>query len=347
MKITKIIVVLLILLGVSAYATTKLPVYGYTDDVCKNDQLEFDSYADLVDYHEDNKKNWQCKSYRFQNDAEEKCHEYKDIPTIKVVGTPLPDWGTDVDDTDGDAGSVHETDAPFDYLDDNPGKNFNQEDIDKVVDCLLDAAASNASIKNWQGDRTEATWLDETNETWSPTDDDKWYHSKYGEAKYRGGNTPTFTTHVYMHGINMGNAAQKHTLPYRHVLIYWHLHEYVHVLQAEQERNDEDEQFKPSFSDYDIFLRELEAIETVDEWWRALFGDDFDPPYTMPPHLLNYDEDAKRWAELQKKNLDGTISEDEKEELKDLTKYFQELHKTVPKAEPVSNYKSKKLKHCP
>ncbi len=91
----------------------------------------------------------------------------------------------------------------------------------------------------------------------------------------------------------------------------------------------------------------MEAIETVDEWWRALFGDDFDPPYTMPPHLLNYDEDAKRWAELQKKNLDGTISEDEKKELKDLTNYFQELHKTVPKAEPVSNYKSKKLKHCP
>lgn len=247
MKTQKIIVVLLILLTVSAYATNG-PVKGYTADNCTGVYREFDSYTDLVLAHDeedenDDNKVWKCGSYRFENDPEEECHEYEDIPTIKVIGTPLPDWDSDVDQ--GDAGSATTIDVPVDYLDNNPGKNFDQEDVDEIKDCLLDAAASNASIANWTGDRTTATWLDETNETWSPTDDE-WYHAKYGETKYRGGNTPTFTTHVYMHGKNMGNTAKHYDIPYRHMLIYWHLHEYVHVLQAEQERNDEDDQFKPS-----------------------------------------------------------------------------------------------------
>lgn len=97
--------------------------------------------------------------------------------------------------------------------------------------------------------------------------------------------------------------------------------------------------------------RELEAIETVDEWWRALFGDDFDPPYLMPPHLLNYDEDYDRREELLDKKADGTLSRAEKKELKKLNEWFEEVHGTIkqpklPKAEPNNNYTKKKLNHC-
>lgn len=108
MKTPKIIVSLLILLTVSAYATHG-PVKGYTSDNCQNEYREFDSYTDLVLAHGEEDKNnnnevWECGSYMFDNDREEECHIYEDIPTIRVVGTPLPDWDSDVDH--GDAGSA-------------------------------------------------------------------------------------------------------------------------------------------------------------------------------------------------------------------------------------------------
>ena len=348
MKTPKIIVSLLILLTVSAYATHG-PVKGYTSDNCQDEYREFDSYTDLVLAHGKEDKNnnnevWNCGSYMFDNDREEECHIYEDIPTIRVVGTPLPDWDSDVDH--GDAGSASTIDVEADYGNDNPGKDFDQEDVDEIVECLLDAAASNARIADWVGGRTEATWLDETNEYWYATDD-KWDdHNIYGLTEYRGENTENFTTHVYMDGKKMGNAAQRDTLPFKHVLIYWHLHEYVHVLQAEQERNDEDDRYTPSMNWVTRWDRELEAIETVDEWWRALFGDDFDPPYLIPPHLLNYDEVYDRREELLDKKADGTLSRAEKKELKKLNEWFNEVQRQLPKAEPNKTYKKKKLNHC-
>lgn len=94
----------------------------------------------------------------------------------------------------------------------------------------------------------------------------------------------------------------------------------------------------------------MEAIETVDEWWRALFGDDFDPPFLIPKELENFDSDFNRLVELDAKKQEGTLTEEEKQELEDLESWFATQYDPelgiIPEAERNKNYKKKQLNHC-
>ena len=348
MKITKIIVVLLILLGVSTYALDSR-VRGYETDDCTGSYLEAGSFSELKEWHNQTDSfgnTWHFESYIYVEDAD-KCHDFN-MPHVIVKGTRLPDDSWDVDDTNGDAGrggSTNTFDGPVIYKD-NPGKDFDATESQELVECLDTATAD----MEWKGDYTNATWIadaENRKDKWSVTDDDSWEYDKFGFAEYGDNNVKNFEINVAMHGINMGDIAKAEGISFRHMLIYWHLHELVHVMQAEHERNDGDNQYKPSEHYYDKFLRELEAIEGVDEIWRKLFGEDFDPPFLRPEYLFDYDEKRNRVKELLEKQAAGTLSEDEKKELKNLQLELYELHHgELPKAEVNKYYKNKKLEHC-
>lgn len=348
MKAHYLIVGLLIILGISTYALDSR-ARGFETDDCTGSYLEAGSYSELKEWHNQTDSfgnTWHFESYLYVEDAD-KCHDFN-IPNIVVKGTPLPDWDSDYDDDNGDSGrggSTNTIDAPVVYGD-NPGKDFDTEESQELVECLDTATAD----MEWKGSLTDATWIaDKENrkDKWRVTDNDSWEYDKFGFADYGDDNVKNFEIDVAMHGINMGNIAKANGISFRHMLIYWHLHELVHVMQAEHERNDEDNQYKPSMDKYDKFIREFEAIEGVDEIWRKLFGEDFDPPFLMPDYLFDYHKKRNRVGELLEKQAAGTLSEDEEKELENLQLELYELHHgEPPKAELNKYYKNKKLAHC-
>ncbi|MDE0645940.1 MAG: hypothetical protein OXH84_06885 [Gammaproteobacteria bacterium] len=344
MKTPKIIVGLLILLGVSTYATHG-PVKGYTAPDYEGDYMEFESYNDLVDQHKEKdskEKTRECKSYRFDNDPDQERHEYEDVPTIRVVGTPLPDWDVDLDN-DGDTGGLGDIPVKVvDHCGSNPGKNFDQEKLKEAVECLLKMAGDIESITNWVGEQTGATWIanqEIRKETWHTTeDDDKWAgweldSNKYAYTHYQD-DTPNLKPEVWVHNIHMGNGAKLTNLPFRDVLLYWILHEFVHVLQAVHERDDGNYPCRPL--KFTAFNRELEAILTVDKWWRAIF--EFEPPYSIPDFVTEYLEKKERYNELYDKE---TLTEPEEKEMGELLEEMRGIEQTIPHPDPTKYYDRK------
>lgn len=346
MKVHHVIVGLLIILGMSTYAADSR-VRGYKTDDCSGSYLEAGSYSELKEYHNQTDSfgnTWHFESFLYVRNAD-KCLDFN-IPTIVVKGTPLPDDSYDVDDTNGDAGGSGR--APTTIKDRsgyNPGENFDNEDNLDLLDCWIDKAAQESRITNWIGEHTDATWNGnnlETREKWD-IGEHRW---KYGEVKYTKPENATSKSKViikaWIYAINIGNDHNLRKIPFKHLVLYWQMHEFVHVLQAVQERDDEDTQFVPYKSG--SWLRELEAYQTIDDWWNWLFETSapFNAPNVEKPAI--YDTNKKRWDELFEKKLNGEeLIVDKKKGIDEVTEW-EELEKYFDKelgyleAEPNTNY---------
>lgn len=323
---------------------------GYETEKCSGSYLEAGSYSELKEWHNQTDSfgnTWHFESFLYVRD-EDKCHDF-DMATIVVKGTRLPDDSYDVDDTNGDAGRGGSSGGPpIDYLDGNPGENFDEAKNNKLLRCWVKKALKLDQVKNWLGEHTDATWKgkwEERGENWIVTETDDL--EKFGFTAYTKPENATSQSKVWINVLiyakNIGNLAKNKTLPFDHLVMYWQMHEFVHVLQAVHERDDGDDQFVPYKSG--SFIRELEALQTIDDWWLAIFGVNapYNTPTTEKPE--NYDQDKARYNELKQKELDGTtLSKKEKEELAKLEEHFDKL--PVPEAKLNTEYDKKMDPEC-
>ena len=149
------IVVLLIVLGVSAYGEGRVRGYETTD--CTGQFLEAGSLGELDEYHdqEDGFGNtWHFESFLYVN-VDQTCLEY-DMEEVVVVGERLPGSSSG----SGGSGSGSSTGAAS-----GQGAHgvvgpdeFTDEMNKKLKDCLVEDLNAIASVTHWVGEETGSTW---------------------------------------------------------------------------------------------------------------------------------------------------------------------------------------------
>ncbi len=343
MKTHKIIVVLLILLGVSAYANDN-EVEGFTEDDCDGDSHVATSYSELKDMHESNDNEWEFKSYWYTSNKNE-CLEYEeDMEEIVVIGQRLP--GSSSGSGGGGGGNStggvstppsqgsHGVGGPPD-----PAEEFTEEMHEQLKDCWLDKAAESADVRGWVGKQTDATWRDDTTETWTsetPAED----LETMGNLDYT-----IDPMAVYIFPKNISRYATENNIPFDHLVMYVQMEEFIHVLQVTAERNDDDEHDNPTKADKLAY--EIEAKSARNKFWLAIFGIEapFHPPADSIPE--QYDEDRERYNELLIKEENGTLVVDpdadppidEVAELANLDSLFDDVNEDIyPDQDPNESY---------
>ncbi|MCY3626505.1 MAG: hypothetical protein OXG88_02560 [Gammaproteobacteria bacterium] len=331
MKTPKIIIGLLILLGVSTYADDD-PAYGFTEAGCDGYWVYVTNWIDLYDYHDD----YDFQSYYLAADPDD-CRPFPEEVVSK--GTPLLNDGTSSGGSSGGStgagggrsgsgGSSGVTAEP------NPADEFDNEANETLKDCLVGKLAKLDVVKNWEGEYTEATWENDT--------DERCLAGRHPEGFLGGtyvqelGEEIVFETHLYPH--NILNIANKYdNVSFDHLVWYTQMHELVHVMQRTHDKDDEGNLIEPdaaeSFTSF--FLWEMEAYRIVEKWWDALFGGE--PPFMAPAIEKpdDFDDNKTRYEELYEKKQNGTLVVDpdadppidEVEELEKLTTYFENRKK--------------------
>jgi len=360
MKIYRLIVPLLLFLTVSAYANDN-EVEGFTEDDCEGDSHTAASYSELKDMHKSDDNEWKFKSYWYTNDKKKCLIFEEDMEEITVIGIRLPSIPTSIS---GDSGKRGGRGPRIDYDGVNPAEteeDFNDKDNEDAFDCwtkgIIDPDTGDELIKEiteWKGEYTEATYIHnhaERGEQWVLDFDEDYSFgwTNYPPAwKISGKN---FFITVFMYPERIGNEYLRlnKKVPFLHLYMYWQMHEFVHVLQIVHELTDGDDQLVPYKSGK--FYREMEAYKTVDEWWRARFGNE--PPYKVPNITApdDYNDRVTAYNNLVDKRINGTFEEsdpnDEEDQTQDekdwkeLLEYFDENH---PDLDDNDTYNRRKAK---
>ena len=323
MKIHKIIVVLLILLTVSAYADDN-PAYGFPAAGCEGSWVYVTNWVDLYDYDDE----YDFQSYYLVEDGPDNCHPFPE--EVIATGTPLSNDGTSSGGSSGGStgagggrtngnstvSSGNGTSDPAAVLDDEMNENFKN--------CWSQELAGLSEVKNWIGEHTEATWTSAPDAAWSVSHEDRGVNGVVSYNKRK-----ELTAYIFPSEIN--KFAQARGVKFEHMLLYTQMHEYVHLLQWIQDQTDADGIYVPS--PYEHFYMEKEAYNTVNDWWRARFG-------SGPPVLSDADtkrlpggfkKKKRRYQELEEKiaNGEALIVDEEKgineeEEMEKLAEWFKD-----------------------
>lgn len=328
MKIHKIIVVLLILLTVSAYADDN-PAYGFPAAGCEGSWVYVTNWVDLYDYDDE----YDFQSYYLVEDGPDNCHPFPE--EVIATGTPLSNDGTSSGGSSGgstDTGGGRQGSGGSSGVaaEPHPADEFDNEANETLKDCLVDKLAKLDVVKNWEGEYTEATWEHDTDERWLTG-----YHTGGlpGATHLQDqGEEIVFEVHLYPHNIfNIANGYDN--VSFDHLVWYTQMHELVHVMQRTHEKDDDGNLIVPDEAEAftSFFLNEMEAYKIVEEWWDALFGGE--PPFMAPDIEKpdDFDDNKTRYEELYEKEQNGTLEVDphadppidEVEELKELTTYFE------------------------
>ncbi|MCY3627578.1 MAG: hypothetical protein OXG88_08055 [Gammaproteobacteria bacterium] len=181
-------------------------------------------------------------------------------------------------------------------------------------------------VTDWQGEYTDATWLsDPEHNTYLSIDKNEY---RFGHTSYTHPwdvvDAADVSIRFWVHPKNIGaEAILRNEAPFKHLMIYWMMHEFVHVLQAVHERDDGDNQFVPHASG--SWEREMETHSILEKWWKARFG--VDAPYRAPNKKKprKWDKYAEEYDDLVAKKTKGEnwTTKDEKR-LKKLEEYFRD-----------------------
>ncbi|MDE0094696.1 MAG: hypothetical protein OXO49_09385 [Gammaproteobacteria bacterium] len=330
MNICRVFVPLFLLLTVFTYADNRGPVVGYDVENCDGDWVVW--AASLNALYEYNKKH-NLKSYTYTSDSST-CYVFEE--EVVATGTPEPSTG----EGSGGGGSLNgggrngQGDSGQAGQAPNPADEFDNEANETLKDCLVGKLAKLDVVKNWEGEYTEATWENDTDEEWlTGTHTGGLLGGTYVQEL---GEEIVFETHLYPH--NILNIANKYdNVSFDHLVWYTQMHELVHVMQRTHDKDDEGNLIEPdaaeSFTSF--FLWEMEAYRIVEEWWDALFGGE--PPFMAPDIEKpdDFDDNKTRYEELYEKKQNGTLVVDpdadppidEVKELEELTTYFENKKK--------------------
>ncbi|MYK43367.1 MAG: hypothetical protein F4039_04680, partial [Gammaproteobacteria bacterium] len=326
MKTHKIIVVLLILLGVSAYANDN-EVEGFTEDDCDGDSHVATSYSELKDMHESNDNEWEFESYWYTNDKKKCLIFEEDMEEVIVVGQKLPGssngtYGSTIGGGTSSSGSKDYAPTIDEVI------LFDEEKQEAIKECWQAKLEDSEVIKKALT-RTKAKWRT-SSETGA-----KWKFVASGENAQLAGITLTelpedansvedvsITITIYPWAIGAEAIANDYKL--NHLIMYHQMHEYVHAVQIAHERDDGDKHYVP-IPEADRPIMELEAYEILELIWQEFFNSS--APYTVPEDELPEDFDSKRdrYYDLYSKKKDGNLSPEEKQEFESLKEYFDDI----------------------
>ena len=317
MKIHKIIVVLLILLTMSAYADDN-PAYGYTEAGCQGSWVYVTNWVDLYEYHDD----YDFQSYYLVEDGPDNCHPFPE--EVIATGTPLSNDGTSNGGSSGGSTGAGggRTNGNSTVSSGNGSSDttagFDDEMNENFKDCWSTGELATLSeVRNWIGEHTEATWTSAPDAAWSVSHEDRGVN---GVVNYS--HRKELTAYIFPSEIN--KTAQARGVKFEHMLLYTQMHEYVHLLQWIQNQTDADGIYVPS--PYEHFYMEKEAYNTVNDWWRARFG-------SGPPILADtnrslprgFRKNRKKYKQLEEKIANGeALTGPEKDELEKLEKWFKD-----------------------
>ena len=346
MKTYKIIVVLSILLTVSVYANDE-EVTGFTEEDCDGDSHTATSLQELIDLHKDQNSDWKFKSYYYTNDSEEclpfEVDDDEDMEEIVVIGIRLPNIPTPI--TGGFGGGVGGSSNISG--DSTVADEYGFEENQKQLDCWYKKLMDLGKLQKWFGEYTDAKYTSPIGHSWSfPEDDDD---GPYGSTvtplpeNVTSAKDASLTILIYPQRIY--KLHQETGIPFNHLIMYAQMEELVHALQAAYERTDDDKIWVPDWS-IEQLMSELEAKETVEDWWKERFG--VLPPFLAPENITKpegYDKNLKRYYELYEKQRDSSLEPEEQTEFDALVNYFEE-NNYYPYAVENSDYQKTKIYDC-
>ncbi|MXX95889.1 MAG: hypothetical protein F4Y65_09425, partial [Gammaproteobacteria bacterium] len=280
MKTHTIIVVLLILLGTSIYASSE--VEGFTKDGCTGDSTTAPSLAELDEMHkktDENGKKWVFKSY-YLTATKAPCLEY-DIPTVTAIGTRHPGGGYSGGggNTGGYSGGGSTNNDRLEALqalvDALEAENFDDEANQALFECWKSKIPNLAEMINWVGPKTKATWQEDPPFQWQVVRDKKATNAM-GSVDYVDG---VLTATLYRK--NIADFARARNAKFSHVALAVQLHELTHIMQWLHDAGDDDGIAIPS--PYEYFGMEQEAYHYPEDWYRTLVGS---PPFLPEANVL-------------------------------------------------------------
>jgi len=278
MKIYRLIVPLLVLLTVSAYANDN-EVEGFTEDDCDGDSHIAASYSELKDMHESNDNEWEFKSYWYTND-EENCMIFEeDMEELVATGTRLPGGGYSGGggNTGGYSGGSSTNNDRLEALqalvDALEAENFDDEANQALFECWKAKMPDLPSMTNWVGKKTKATWQRDVPFQWVVEEEST---NAMGSVDYVDG---VLTATLYRE--NIANFATARNAKFRHVALAVQLHEMTHIMQWFYDAHDSDGIHAPS--PYEYFGMEQEAYHYPEAWYRTLLGS---PPFLPEANVM-------------------------------------------------------------
>ncbi|MCY3626922.1 MAG: hypothetical protein OXG88_04705 [Gammaproteobacteria bacterium] len=343
MKTHKIIVVLLILLTVSAYATGN-PVRGYETTDCTGEYLEVSNFEELWDVHKKADENgnirWEFKSYNYVARLSS-CYDFTKEAAV-VETRPKNSGRTVVGSSTGGGAGGGSSGEPISLLAIKNAlelANFDEDKNEELFECWHEKAADLDAVKEWVGKWTDTKWTTEYDA------DIHWKIASYPDPnnpERRGLTELTgdpesgevgIKITLYKNKINQW--ATHFNIPFNHFVKHIQIEEYIHALQTLTEAKDRDLIYGPTKADK--FAYELEAKLFRSKFWSAILGNaaPFHPPANETPK--QYDKDRERYNELFLKNKKGTLVVDpdadppidEEAELLELDETFNQLNETT------------------
>ena len=194
---------MLILLGVSAYADDDDSAFGFTKAGCGGNWVWVSDWVKLYDYDDE----CDFQSYYLEADGPDHCHPFPE--EVVSTGTPLSNDGTNSGGSSGGStgaggGRSGSGGSSGVAAEPNPADEFDNEANETLKDCLVGKLAKLDIVKNWEGEYTEATWENDTDERWlTGSHPDGLPGATYVQDE---GEEIVFEVHLYPHNIlNIAN----------------------------------------------------------------------------------------------------------------------------------------------